>query len=80
MPADVRAAGALTLLFALASGRIRHLTALAALAADLPATILAGLLGMHVRTAVRWVTCARRDWAGDLAARVADTGKPCRDE
>ncbi len=46
--------------------------ALAALAADLPAAILADLLGMHVTTAVRWVTYARRDWADYLAARAAD--------
>jgi hypothetical protein len=30
--------------------------ALAALAAGLPAAILADLLGMHIHTAVRWVT------------------------
>jgi len=54
--------------------------ALAALAAALPAAILAGLLGMHVHTAVRWVTYARRDWAGYLAARAAGTGKPDWDE
>ncbi|MGH3192300.1 MAG: hypothetical protein ACRDPY_48345 [Streptosporangiaceae bacterium] len=46
--------------------------ALAALATDLPAAILADLLGLHVNTAVRWVTYARRDWAGYLAARAAD--------
>jgi hypothetical protein len=54
--------------------------ALAALATDLPAAILADLLGLHVNTAVRWVTHARRDWTDYLAARVADTGNPCRDE
>lgn len=46
--------------------------ALAALAGDLPAAILADLLGMHPQTAVRWVTYARRDWAEYLAARAAD--------
>lgn len=46
--------------------------ALAALAADLPAPILADLLGMHINTAVRWVVYARRDWAEYLAARVAE--------
>jgi hypothetical protein len=46
--------------------------ALSALAADLPAAILADLLGLHVNTAVRWVTYARRDWAGYLASRAAD--------
>jgi hypothetical protein len=54
--------------------------ALAALAADLPAAILADLLGLHINTAVRWVTYARRDWAHYLTARMADTGKPSRDE
>ncbi|WP_326812331.1 hypothetical protein OIE62_07425 [Streptomyces scopuliridis] len=44
--------------------------ALMALAADLPAAILADLLGLHVNTAVRWVTYARRDWAAYLAARL----------
>jgi hypothetical protein len=38
--------------------------ALAALAAD--------LLGMHINTAVRWVTYARRDWADYLSARAAE--------
>jgi hypothetical protein len=33
---------------------------------------LADLLGMHVHTAVRWVTYARRDWADYLAARADD--------
>ncbi len=47
--------------------------ALAALATDLPAAILADLLGMHVHTAVRWVTYARRDWADYLAARAEDS-------
>ncbi|MBA8924515.1 hypothetical protein BC739_009081 [Kutzneria viridogrisea] len=46
--------------------------ALAALAADLPAAILADLLGLHVNTAVRWVTYARRDWADYLVLRAAD--------
>ena len=45
--------------------------ALAALAADLPAAVLADFLGIHVNTAVRWVTYARRDWAAYLAARDA---------
>jgi len=54
--------------------------ALATLAADLPAAILADLLGMHVHTAVRWVTYARRDWAEYLAARAADIGEPIQDE
>jgi hypothetical protein len=54
--------------------------ALTALAADLPAAILADLLGLHFNTAVRWVTYARRDWTGYLAARTAASGKPIQDE
>jgi hypothetical protein len=46
--------------------------ALAALAADLPAAVLADFLGIHVNTAVRWVTYARQDWTAYLAARDAD--------
>ncbi|MCW2875382.1 hypothetical protein [Actinacidiphila oryziradicis] len=46
--------------------------ALAALAADLPAAILADLPGMHRNTAVRWVTYARRDWAEYLAVRASE--------
>jgi hypothetical protein len=51
-----------------------------ALAADLPAAILADLLGLHVNTAVRWVTYARRGWADYLAIRTAEHGKSQRDE
>jgi hypothetical protein len=29
-------------------------------------------LGIHVNTAVRWVTCARQDWTAYLAARDVD--------
>ncbi|WP_328423133.1 hypothetical protein OG470_10415 [Micromonospora sp. NBC_00389] len=50
-------------------------TALAALAAALPDAVMADLLGMHVTTAVRWVSYARRDGAGYLAARTADQAR-----
>jgi hypothetical protein len=40
----------------------------------------AGLLGLHVNTAVRWVIYARRDWTDCLAARTIGRGKPKRDE
>jgi hypothetical protein len=46
--------------------------ALAALASDLPAAVLADFLGIRVNTAVRWVTYARQDWTSYLAARDAD--------
>jgi hypothetical protein len=54
--------------------------ALAALAADLPAAILADVLGMHINTAVRWVVYARRDWAEYLAARAAEQNNARRKE
>jgi ribosomal protein L40E len=47
-------------------------TALLALAADLPAPVLADLLGLHVATASRWVVYAKRDWSTYLAARAED--------
>lgn len=46
--------------------------ALISLAADLPAAVLADLLGLHPNTAVRWVRRSKRDWASYLAARAAD--------
>lgn len=54
--------------------------ATAALAADLPAAILADLLGMHIHTAVRWVTYTRRDWTDYLAARTSERDKLVRNE
>lgn len=44
-------------------------TAIITLASDLPAPILADLLGLHITTAERWVGYARRDWTAYLAAR-----------
>jgi hypothetical protein len=46
-----------------------------ALAADLPAAIIADLLGMHINTAIRWVRYAGRDWADYLATRAAEQDK-----
>lgn len=54
--------------------------ALAALAADLPAAVLADLLGMHINTAVRWVKYVGRDWADYIAARAIEGGNPGQDE
>lgn len=45
-------------------------SALISLAADLPAPILADLLGLHINTAVRWVRRSKRDWASYLEARA----------
>ena len=54
--------------------RIARNGALAALAADLPAAVLADLLGMHINTAVRWVKYVGRDWADYIAARAIEQG------
>lgn len=43
-------------------------SALAELAADLPAAVLADLLGMHIHTAVAWTKSMQRDWSGFVAA------------
>ena len=45
--------------------------ALISLAAELPAPILADLLGLHINTATAWVNHARGDWTTYLAARAA---------
>ena len=37
--------------------------ALLQLAAELPAPVLADLLGLHANTAVEWVRAARGDWS-----------------
>ncbi|WP_328399852.1 hypothetical protein [Nocardia sp. NBC_00403] len=44
-------------------------TALLTLATELPAAVLADLLGLHPGTAVRWVRIAKRDWHTYLAER-----------
>ena len=46
--------------------------ALISLAADLPAPVLADVLGLHTSTAVYWATLAKRDWSNYLAARKLD--------
>jgi hypothetical protein len=54
------------------SARPARSGALMALAAYLPAAIIADLLGMHINTAIRWGRYAGRDWADYLAARAAE--------
>ncbi|MFC5804275.1 hypothetical protein [Streptomyces formicae] len=48
-------------------------SALCSLADDLPAPVIAELLGLHINTAVRWGKLVKRDWTSYLAAR-ADSG------
>jgi hypothetical protein len=44
--------------------------AVLALAEDLPAAVLADLLGLHVTTAERWTKIASRDWVHYIMART----------
>jgi hypothetical protein len=44
--------------------------ALMALAQDLPAAVLAKLVGLHVRTASAWSRDLQRDWSTYLRART----------
>lgn len=46
--------------------------ALIALASELPAPVLADLLGVHIHTALKWAHYAQRDWSGYLMARLND--------
>jgi hypothetical protein len=46
------------------------------LAADLPASVLADLLGIHEVTATRWAHRTKRDWHTYLAQRRLDTNDP----
>jgi hypothetical protein len=47
-------------------------SALSEMAADLPAPVVADLLGVHITTASRWVGLFKRDWSGYVAARLHD--------
>ena len=47
-------------------------TARLALAAELPAAVLADLTGISVSTAGRWSQWAKRDWAAYVGQRTAD--------
>ncbi|MEE4493167.1 hypothetical protein [Streptomyces sp. BE230] len=44
--------------------------ALVALSGDLPAPVLARILGLHLNTAVRWAGFAKTSWADYLSARA----------
>jgi hypothetical protein len=48
--------------------RLARNTALIGLAADMPAAVLADLLGISPQTAVRWARLGNIDWAAYLAA------------
>ncbi|NEA49776.1 hypothetical protein [Streptomyces sp. SID10815] len=50
-------------------------SALVALSSDLPAPVLASILGLHPNTAVRWAGFAKTSWADYVAARAADIRK-----
>jgi len=48
-------------------------TARAALASELPASVLADLTGIHVQTAVAWTRLTGHDWTGYVATRAEDS-------
>jgi hypothetical protein len=52
-------------------------SALCSLATDLPAPVVAELLGIHINTAVRWSRLVKRDWSSYLSARADDTAATC---
>ncbi|KAF0957379.1 hypothetical protein [Rhodococcus sp. T7] len=49
--------------------RVARNTALFTLTAELPAPVVADLLGMHIHTTTQWADYTRRDWTHYLAAR-----------
>jgi len=51
-------------------------TARLALAAELPASVLADLTGISIGTAERWSQWAKRDWIVYVAQREADAQAP----
>ncbi|WP_432159085.1 MULTISPECIES: hypothetical protein [unclassified Streptomyces] len=51
--------------------RSARTAALIALAAELPAPVLADLLGVHIQTALKWTHHAQRGWSVYLMARIA---------
>jgi hypothetical protein len=54
----------------------RHGLPDADLAADLPAPILADLLGLNIQTATVWARHAGTDWTAYLSARIDTTTPP----
>ncbi|MFJ2864434.1 hypothetical protein [Kitasatospora sp. NPDC087314] len=61
--------------------RAARTAALIALATDLPAPVPAGLLDVHIHTALMWARHAQRDWTTYLTARaagLADAAEPGR--
>lgn len=53
-----------------------HNAALAALAADMPASVVASLLGVDITTALRWARLAQRDWTAYIEARTNNDSTP----
>jgi hypothetical protein len=47
--------------------------ALAGIASDLPAAVIADLFGLHISTATRWTKLAKRDWVDYLTERANTT-------
>jgi hypothetical protein len=58
--------------------RVGRNSALAALAADIPAAALSPLLGISIEAAVRWTRRAKRGWQTYIQARATATTAPLR--
>jgi hypothetical protein len=54
---------------------MRH-AALMQLAAEIPPTMLAGILGIHPTTAVKWTRLAGGNWTGYAAAKSSTCANP----
>jgi hypothetical protein len=53
------------------------------LATELPAAVIARMLGMHIKVAVEWQRAASGDWteyAADYSRRADGAAKPANDE
>jgi hypothetical protein len=55
-------------------------TAVGALAAELPAPVLAGITGLNINTATSWTRSTGRDWTEYLAARTPHQDEMTADE
>lgn len=64
-----RLAAALNKRLGLSTRHARN-TAISALALDIPAPVLAGLLGIQIGTAIRWTKLVKRDWGDYLVQRA----------
>ncbi|MQA92860.1 MAG: hypothetical protein GEU90_21995 [Gemmatimonas sp.] len=60
--------------------RANRNAALAQLAAEVPASVLADMLGVHVTTAIKWVERVSGNWMTYVASKVSDRVPAGREE